>query len=496
MPRLKTTFSLEGQGEIFFSSDAISSAVAYAVRAGKARKLGARLYTKVMDGAPEEICRRNWAQIAAGYFPDSVIVGRTAIYFKPAEDGSVFLSATHNRQVKLPGLWLRAQVGASPHANDMPFMGNRVYMSSRERAFLENVKPSRARAGATTRTLSRRELEDALQRYSSYDEAILNRLRDNARELSKQLALEDEYTELDKLIGTLLGTNDAKLVSRQAAAAARGIPFDQARIDAFEELASRLLASGMPELKENDDEDISTLAFFESYFSNYIEGTDFTVDQAREIIFEGLVPQQRPQDAHDIVGTYRLVADPHERTRVPNDADHLIAILRSQHHQMLYERPEIGPGEWKRQNNHVGGRLFVDNRLVEGTLRESFRFYSSLPAGLARATYCLFVVSEVHPFADGNGRTARLLMNSELSAAGLQRIVITTRDRGDYMAALRGMTNNLNVEAFIAIIVDLQRRSAGVCFKSLQQARAQLETQGAFSEEPPPAGGAALLLGS
>jgi Fic family protein len=161
------------------------------------------------------------------------------------------------------------------------------------------------------------------------------------------------------------------------------------------------------------------------------------VEEAERIVFEGEIPQQRPQDAHDILGTYRLVAEPNERGRVPSSADDLVAILRSQHATTLRDRPEIGPGQWKTEPNQAGSTHFVDPELVEGTLREEFRFYDSLPPGFARASFAMFLVSEVHPFADGNGRPARLLMNSELTAASQQRIIVPTAARDDYHHSLR-----------------------------------------------------------
>src|SRR3546814_14392522 len=46
----------------------------------------------------------------------------------------------------------------------------------------------------------------------------------------------------------------------------------------------------------------ATLAFFEAYFSNFIEGTEFTVDEAAEIVFEGVLHAERPAAAHDVLG--------------------------------------------------------------------------------------------------------------------------------------------------------------------------------------------------
>jgi diguanylate cyclase (GGDEF)-like protein len=488
MGRPSRDFSLAEQPEVFFTDTAISDAVRYAVRGGKARKLGPRLYTRNVEEAPESVARRNWAAIAAGYFPNAVIVGRTAFEFAPADDGSVFLAAPTARDVALPGLRLRSQRGAGPLEGDASWMGHDIHMSSRPRAFLENLRPSRSRGGAAARTLRRFELEEALEQYGRLDPDSLNRLRSDARRLAPQLGLEGELALLDALVATLLGTGSARMRSSRARARAAGTPFDPARVESFESLAGHLLGIGLPVLAENPSHDRSTLAFFEAYFSNYIEGTEFTVEEAERIVFEGDVPPQRPRDAHDILGTYRLVSDSRERRRVPSSADELLTILRSQHGAMLGERSEIAPGRWKQRPNQVGGREFVKPDLVEGTLREAFRVYRSLPPGFGRAAFAMFLVAEVHPFADGNGRMARLLLNSELSAAREQRIVVTTSDRGDYLAAMRGMTNVGNVDAYTAVLAELQRRTHDTDYSSLEVAERDLRARGAFSE-PDESGG-------
>ena len=42
--------------------------------------------------------------------------------------------------------------------------------------------------------------------------------------------------------------------------------------------------------------------------------------------------------------------------------------------------------------------------------------YRTLDAPFRRAAFIHFLISEVHPFADGNGRMARVMMNAELVA--------------------------------------------------------------------------------
>ncbi|TAK86783.1 MAG: hypothetical protein EPO20_06035 [Betaproteobacteria bacterium] len=75
--------------------------------------------------------------------------------------------------------------------------------------------------------------------------------------------------------------------------------------------------------------------------------------------------------------------------------------------------------------------------LVRGTLIEGSELARSVPEGLPRAIYLAFLVSEVHPFADGNGRISRLVMNAELSRTGEARIIIPTLFHEEYVISAR-----------------------------------------------------------
>jgi len=79
----------------------------------------------------------------------------------------------------------------------------------------------------------------------------------------------------------------------------------------------------------------ATLPFWEAYFSNFIEGTEFTPDEAQRIVFEGEVPAARPEDAHDVLGTYQLVSDEAEMRRRTASADEFIELLRQWHRIIL-----------------------------------------------------------------------------------------------------------------------------------------------------------------
>lgn len=201
-------------------------------------------------------------------------------------------------------------------------------------------------------------------------------------------------------------------------------------------------------------------AFFEAYFSNWIEGTEFDVEEAERIIFTGRVPAQRPADAHDIRGTFEAITDPALGIQPPGSADELESYAREAHRRIMGGRPAIRSGEYKEQANRAGMTTFVSPELVRGTLREGFSAYQTLPPGLARAIYAMFLLAEVHPFADGNGRVARVLMNAELSAAGSCRVIVPMSFRDEYMSALRALSYNENPRPLWRMIDRVQRWAA------------------------------------
>jgi hypothetical protein len=483
MPSLTRAFLRPDQPEVFLSDASTSRAVGAAVKAGEARKIGPRLYTTNTAEPLEGVVRRNWQRIAALYFPGAVVVDRSAFEARPSDDASLFLDVgaarVRREPVRLPGLTIRPRSGPGPVAGDMPFMDG-LHFSGEGRKFLDNMRPSRAGKAGIARTLSRAEIEDQLVRLTALRGAeALNELRDKAREVTDPLDAADEMEALDVLIGAVLGTGEARLTSAAARAQGRGRGFDPRRLELFEALQVELLGIPLPSRPEQAGS-FPALSFIEAYFSNWIEGTEFELGEAEEIVFEGVLPEARFEDAHDILGTFEVVDDPTLRARVPSSADDLIDLLRSLHARMLGRRPAVSPGSFKARANRAGATTFVHPDLVEGTLREGYRYHEPLSPGLARAAFMMFLVSEVHPFVDGNGRVARVLMNAELSAAGEQRIVIPLSYRDDYLRGLRALSRNKNPRPLARVVEFLQRYAAAIQWHDLRAAEAALNATNAF----------------
>ena len=99
------------------------------------------------------------------------------------------------------------------------------------------------------------------------------------------------------------------------------------------------------------------------------------------------------------------------------------------------------PGTFK-LGNYVGGPASVGIPAAEvprevGLLADDVNTY--LEEGERRLTIAAYLhakLFDIHPFADGNGRTARLLMNGVLLAMGMPPIVIHAQNHAAYHAAL------------------------------------------------------------
>jgi Fic family protein len=226
----------------------------------------------------------------------------------------------------------------------------------------------------------------------------------------------------------------------------------------------------------------AALAFFEAYFSNFIEGTEFEVGEAADIVFKGVIPRGRPADAHDVLGTWRIASDPIEMARTAVTASALLDLMRSRHATIMSARTDMRPGHFKTEGNRAGATVFVAPELVSGTLIRGFDLYRSLDAPLARAIFMMFLVAEVHPFADGNGRVARVMMNAELVAADEERIVIPTVYRNNYLVALKALSHSGHADPLIRVLDFAQRWTAAVPWGGLDATRRVLETCNAFSD--------------
>lgn len=474
--------------ELVFADAGSSKRYQREVAAGRMRRIGRGIYTPNLDDAPDIIVQRNRHDLLNALYPETVVSHRSAIEIGAAVQSHIWLTApvAKERSVKYPGLTVHILPGTGPVRGDIRFRS--LHLAGPARYFLENLTPSRG-AQESRKTLARAELERRLAEIMvSRGEGQLNRLRDEAKAIAAELGLEKEAAQLDSIIGALLGTRpDAAASDRANIARAQAKPFDLSRVRLLERLALDLREVQTPDFRPVPDvrgnvEVLHTFAFMEAYFSNFIEGTEFEVDEAKRVVFENLRIPRRQDDTHDILNTYRLVVDTYEMSRLPKSAEEFLELLKARHLAILEHRKDKNPGVWKDVRNRAGNTVFVEPDLVVGTLVQAFEIYKALPHALARAIFMQIAVSEVHPFNDGNGRLSRVMMNAELTHAHESRIIIPTVYRDDYITALKAFSQNRETDPVIRMLERAQAFAASMDYTGYEAAKESLTRADAFKD--------------
>ena len=500
-----------GARTAFFDDVASRDILSRAVRDGRIRRLAPRLYSADLASPVDEIVLANRWPILGRLLPGALVADRSAAEDGRVTGGRVFVVADTTRtSIRLPGLEVRIRPGTpldEPVAD--PPWSDGLRMSSPARTLLDNLAQSRRRGDKAARTLTMPELEDWLARKAiAWDSRRMERLRTQAIALAKATGAADRIGAIEGLFERLSRDSPPRAGAGPLLLALReGRAWDERRVEMFERVASQLADTadwGIPDRLPASTEPTEVafyeawlsqvpghrtlpsrvpdeLPLYESYFSNYIEGTVFTLDEARRIIETNEPPASRPADGHDILGTYRCVADPVGRRTTSEDPEELIRLLRDRHQAIQAGRPDMGPGQLKTAPNSVGGYPFVEPELVEGTLRKGLGLLPRVPSGFRRALYVLFVVSEVHPFTDGNGRVSRVMMNAELSAVGQARIVIPSVYRNEYVMSLRrASTHGGDVEALARVLAYAWRWTAAMPWSERAATEGQLHATNAL----------------
>ncbi len=449
------------------------------VKLGKLNRIRQGIYTDANPDQISALVTSRWYEIVEHLCDQPVAAYRTAVELKPHR-GRVFVVANVQKRRRLAvtsELIIDVLPGNSKLLTE-PFVPA-LLRSALPRQLMENLTSSRSRAEAI-KSLGRSWVEQTLSKfYLMRGEIVLNEIRDQARTAAKALGLAAEFIQLDKMISALLTTRPIEnhLTTRLAIATAKGEPFDAQRLQRFELLADYLnQCSFEPVPYIYNAASWRNMAFFESYFSNFIEGTEFLIEEAEEIVFSRHLIESRHADSHDIMAVFDLVSDYQEMSITSDSADAFIKLLQKNHQLMMVQRPDKHPGVFKAKPNQAGDSIFVLPDYLIGTLTQGFKLYQTVSPGLARAIFIQFLVSECHPFDDGNGRLSRIMLNAELHAAEQHKLIVPTVHRESYLNGLRQATREGKFRTLVKVFFQLQRYTAALEWSDYGEVRKQLES--------------------
>lgn len=212
-----------------------------------------------------------------------------------------------------------------------------------------------------------------------------------------------------------------------------------------------------------------------TYHSNSIEGNTLTYGETRAFLLHGITAQGKPfRDYLEIKGHYEAIDYlldfvRQERPLTEADIRELHRIILVEPYQMNTQtsdgtpvRRRIQPGQYKTMPNHVytstgGVHYYATPEETPGKMGNLIAWYRREtekgelhPVVLAATFHYQFVI--IHPFDDGNGRMARLLMNLILMRFGNPPAVIHTSTKENYLLALEKADADDDLEPFITLV--------------------------------------------
>ena len=93
-----------------------------------------------------------------------------------------------------------------------------------------------------------------------------------------------------------------------------------------------------------------------------------------------------------------------------------------------------------------------DGKLLDSAIKAPFQTFGGkdlYPEILDKASQLCYSLIENHPFADGNGRTGRMVMNYLLLYLGHPPIIIHEEDRKEYYSGLEAWDENQKLDVLM-----------------------------------------------
>lgn len=177
-----------------------------------------------------------------------------------------------------------------------------------------------------------------------------------------------------------------------------------------------------------------------TYTSNAIEGNTLTRQETALVVEKGLTVRGKSLNEHLEAHNHAKALD-HVKTLVnqtqPISEQDILAI----HDLILQGIDHHNAGRYRSVPVRISGSLVVlPNPVKVPTLMEGFVATLTEKAAALHpvelATFAHYELVTIHPFADGNGRTARLLMNLILLQQGYPPAIISKRQRERYIKSL------------------------------------------------------------
>ncbi|MBU2583443.1 MAG: Fic family protein [Alphaproteobacteria bacterium] len=190
-----------------------------------------------------------------------------------------------------------------------------------------------------------------------------------------------------------------------------------------------------------------------TYTSNALEGNTLTRNETAIVIEKGITVRGKPlKDHNEAVDHYAAVKFMRDLAK---DGCAFTEADIKQLHQMAVSRTLSSAGRYAAGDRFIttsqGMRAFPPAHDVPILMQQ---FIGNLPDELSpHAAFMAHLdLVTIHPFDDGNGRTARLFMNAILLRGGYPPVMVDPADRPDYIDAIEAFQTGGTPDLFLSFM--------------------------------------------
>jgi len=199
-----------------------------------------------------------------------------------------------------------------------------------------------------------------------------------------------------------------------------------------------------------------------TYSSNALEGNSLTESETKVIIEDGLtIGGKSLKEHYEVLGHSDAYTFLYTLAKNNEISENNILEL----HRLFYYRiNEKKAGKYRKEQVYITGTdylppKFKDVPVLMNTFVSSISEWKETLHPVSLAAKLHERIATIHPFIDGNGRTARLVMNLYLIQNGYPIIIIPPILRNDYISSIR-LANKGNTDPFFDLISNIEYESS------------------------------------
>ena len=192
-----------------------------------------------------------------------------------------------------------------------------------------------------------------------------------------------------------------------------------------------------------------------TYNSNAIEGNTLTINETK-VVLEGITVGGKTMREHlEVINHQEAISYVEDIVRKEDLFSE--RQIKNLHHLVLKGIDDSNAGVYRDQQVFISGAQHTPPApfKIQEQMDNLFKWYegeAQLLHPIVRGSILHVIFVGIHPFIDGNGRTARLLLNLELMKSGYPPVIIRVENRLAYYNALDKSHTTEDYEDFIELV--------------------------------------------